>query len=282
MALRTLIRGMGPWGVRLVLIGGMAPRYLIKEPPAHIGLHPGTTDLDVVIKIAVTPEEECYRTLVTNLKDCGFKPAREGKSTSSFRWERDVNGITVQLEFLCQVTEDGRPGSIRKPLGAKIGSKLGAIQIAGAELVDHDHVLVDIHGELLDGRGRCDDPIMLHVAGVASLLTLKGLAMRDRTKDKDPFDIVWLISAFPGGPAAAATHVRASPIAGEVDLFEAVGWMRNKFASVENEGPAAYARFVSGMSSPHPEAESGENMRLRRDAHGAVKIFLSEWDRLVG
>lgn len=85
MALRTLIRGMGPWGARLVLVGGMAPRYLISDPPAHIGPHPGTTDLDMVVKIAVDPEEECYLSLAKNLKDCGFGPERHNGATSSFR-----------------------------------------------------------------------------------------------------------------------------------------------------------------------------------------------------
>lgn len=282
MALRTLLRGMGPWGTRLVLIGGMAPRYLIQDPPEHIGPHPGTTDLDMVIQIAVGRDEECYRTLAKNLKECGFGPERRDGSTSSFRWERDVGGITVQLEFLCPVAEEGNPGTVRKQLGLNVGAKVGAIQIVGAELVNRDHVQVDIRGELLDGRGRCDDPIMLRVAGVSSLLMLKGLAMRDRSKDKDPFDIVWLLSAYPGGPVAAATHVRASHIAGEADLFEAVGWIRNKFASVENEGPAAYARFISGMRPPDHGAESDAMMRLRRDALGTVQAFLVEWDRLAG
>lgn len=179
------------------------------------------------------------------------------------------------MKFLCPLAEDGTPGSIRKRLGPKVGAKVGAIQIAGAEHVGRDHVQVDIHGELLDGRGRCDDPIMLRVAGVASRLILKCLAMRDRIKDKDPFDIVWLLSAFPGGPVAAAAHVRASPIAGETDLFEAVGWLRLKFTSVENEGPSAFARFTSGMRAPDQESDPEELMRLR--SRGRRSTLVVTW-----
>lgn len=72
-ALRTLLTRIGPWGTQLVLIGGMAPRYLVGCMPAALPPHVGTTDLDVVVGVALeTNEEEAYRTLQKNLIECGF------------------------------------------------------------------------------------------------------------------------------------------------------------------------------------------------------------------
>jgi hypothetical protein len=35
-ALRTILTKVGPWGGRLVLIGGMAPRYLVGNAPSDM------------------------------------------------------------------------------------------------------------------------------------------------------------------------------------------------------------------------------------------------------
>src|SRR5262245_11000073 len=67
-ALRTVLTKIGPWGAQLVLIGGMAPKYLVGDVPADLPPHIGTTDLDVVVGVALeTDEEAAYRTLQQNL-----------------------------------------------------------------------------------------------------------------------------------------------------------------------------------------------------------------------
>jgi hypothetical protein len=52
-ALRTIISRIGTWGPRLILFGGLAPRYLVKGPPPALKEHTGTTDLDVVIGVEI-------------------------------------------------------------------------------------------------------------------------------------------------------------------------------------------------------------------------------------
>jgi hypothetical protein len=99
-ALRTILKKIGPWGARLILIGGMVPRYLVGDVPNEIKEHVGTTDLDVVVGITVSAEEEgFYRTWQQNLKDSGFAPARSADTgqEETFRWERNVDGIRVLL-----------------------------------------------------------------------------------------------------------------------------------------------------------------------------------------
>ena len=52
-ALRTIIAKVGAWGPRLILFGGLAPRFLVTALPTGFQEHTGTTDLDVVIRVQI-------------------------------------------------------------------------------------------------------------------------------------------------------------------------------------------------------------------------------------
>jgi len=73
-----------------------------------------------------------------------------------FRWARDVESVTVIVEFLCE-TDEVPPGRIFKPtsVGEYTGSKLGAFNVRGAHLVRDDFIERDIEGERV-GRGNSD------------------------------------------------------------------------------------------------------------------------------
>ena len=100
-ALRTLLGRIGPWGGRMVLVGGLVPRYLVSAASETVGPHIGTTDLDVVLGVALaTDEEEVYRTLQRNLVEAQFHPGRDEDTGQelSYRWQRDdVDGVRVVL-----------------------------------------------------------------------------------------------------------------------------------------------------------------------------------------
>lgn len=111
-ALVTLLGDVGsPWRERIVLVGGLVPRYLIGALPPDVPPHVGTTDIDLALSLVV-PEgaDEAYRTLESNLKKSGFT-----KGDASFRWARAIDGVTVVIEFLCEVQSEGQGGRIHKP-----------------------------------------------------------------------------------------------------------------------------------------------------------------------
>jgi hypothetical protein len=135
-ALRTLLAKIGPWGAQLILIGGMAPKYLVGAVPRDLPQHVGTTDLDVVVGVAVeTDDEAAYRTLQKNLTESGFTPSRDPDTGNevTFRWQRRVDEVTVALEFFCPVG-DGAPGRLKRNPGGGVGSQILAIRTRGAEL----------------------------------------------------------------------------------------------------------------------------------------------------
>ncbi|MGB7587679.1 MAG: hypothetical protein WBM00_03115 [Solirubrobacterales bacterium] len=123
-ALVTLLGDLGPWRERIYLAGGLAPRYLVGQLPEGAHAHVGTTDVDLVIGLALGDETpETYRTLQNNIEKSGFD-----RKEPSFRWARDVEGVAVVVEFLCE-TDDVEPGRIFRPKGEFTGSKLAALNI---------------------------------------------------------------------------------------------------------------------------------------------------------
>ncbi|MEP6621541.1 MAG: hypothetical protein ABJE47_19595 [bacterium] len=273
-ALRTLLSKIGPWGAQLVLIGGMAPKYLVGTVPADLPPHVGTTDLDVVVGVALeTDDEVAYRTLQKNLMETGFVPSRDAGTGDevTFRWERRVDGVPVALEFFCPVG-DGAPGRLRRNPGEGIGSRISAIRTRGAELAAADYVTITLSGETLDDGGIREN-VDVKVANILPFLVLKSFALQERDKDKDAYDIVWTLNAYLGGPNSVADAARKSPVALHADVTEALRLLGVNFQTHEHAGPSKYARFE--IVNPR---DAEERDRLRRYAHGAVASFLRRWE----
>lgn len=272
-ALRTVLARIGAWGGRVYLIGGLVPQYLIGKAPSDMKEHVGTTDLDIVVGVALQSQEtEFYRTLQRHLKDAGFEPTRnpENGQEQSFQWGRKVDGIDVLLEFFCPVG-DGEPGSILRNPGQGVGSKIGAIRTAGAELVALDSFPVTLTGDTLDGGGIREN-IVAHVANLLPFIVLKVFALAGRVKAKDSYDIVWTLNAFSGGIEGAVIAMKASPVHDHPDTARAIELLREHFRTLEHSGPAQYAHFEATSDS------EDERVELMRFALGTVNEFLRHWD----
>jgi len=64
-ALVTLLGDLGPWRERIYLVGGLAPRYLVGQLPEGVPAHVGTTDVDLVIGLALGDETSPRREVRT-------------------------------------------------------------------------------------------------------------------------------------------------------------------------------------------------------------------------
>ena len=274
-ALRTILTKVGPWGQRLVLIGGMTPRYLVGRLPVDVKEHIGTTDLDIVVGVTIsTEEEEAYRTLQQNLKDAQFEPARNpdtGKE-ETFRWTRKVDGVGVHLEFFCPVG-NGQPGKLLRNPGLNVGSRISAIRTRGAELAAMDHVVISLAGELLD-HGGIQESVSAQVANLLPFLVLKAFAIEERDKEKDSYDVVWMLSAYKDGPRSVVQEIAKSPVLGHPDVAAAMERLRAHFQTPDHRGPSQYAKFelIGG--------DENERAQLRRYAHGALADFFRYWEEL--
>ncbi|TLM78037.1 MAG: hypothetical protein FDZ70_04690 [Actinobacteria bacterium] len=264
----ALLKCAGPWNRKIYLAGGLVPRYLIPELPAYALPHVGTTDIDLVVGIAIAADDaEPYDTLLANIKSAGFElyEDAEGK-TVSFRWCIRIDGKTVVVEFL---TEQGEkePGRIVRP-GLGTGSGLGAFETRGASLVAMDFVECEIKGLLPDGNESFGT---LRVANILPFLVLKSFALHDRAlkKLKDAYDIVFVLRNWPGGPQAAAESALLSPIIAETVVRESLELLRRHFEAPSMDGPGNYARFMLDDDDEEEEAV------LRKEAVAAVAEFVA-------
>ncbi|CAN5909495.1 hypothetical protein BH23ACT10_BH23ACT10_20760 [soil metagenome] len=254
----TLLGDLGPWRERIYLVGGLAPRYLVGALPAGARPHVGTTDVDLVIGVALGDDTpETYRTLHHNLKASGFR-----QTTPSFAWTRKVDGDTVVVEFLCE-TDQVDPGDIFRPR-EETGSKMAAFNVTGAMLARDDYVEVDVHGERIDDGGRSRATV--RVANVLPLVVMKIFAFQDRHANKDAYDLVFTLFNADGGPRAAGQRAAASPVAGHEQTAAALGLLGERFADIDLDGPHAYATFLT---------DTDARARLRQEAVATVRAFLA-------
>ncbi len=259
-ALVTLLGDIGPWSERIYLAGGLAPRYIVGSLPEGARPHVGTTDVDLVIGLALGDESpEAYRTLENNLKKAGFK------AESSFRWIKDVQGVNVIVEFLCE-TDQVEPGRIYKPKEEGTGSGLGAFNVRGAQLVTRDYLVRTIEAERLDGGGL--SRVDVRVANILSYTVLKILAFQDRHENKDAYDLIYCLLNFGDGPHDAGRVAAESAILDEEQVSESLRLLAERFESVEHDGPHAYGAFLS------ESGDEDEAARLRQEAVAVVRDFL--------
>lgn len=195
LALRTLLKKLGTWGPHVVLVGGLAPRYLVPEPPPGIRAHLGTTDLDLVLGICLPEDDvQLYRTLEDSLRAAKFEqaPDKAGTGKLTWRWQRQVNDAVVCLEFFCP-SNDGEPGRPERNPHLETGD-VSALRMRGAELAGMDYIVKDLAGDTLDNGGIVT--VSVRVANLLPLLALKAFALVGRDKDKDAYDIVWTLNAW--------------------------------------------------------------------------------------
>ena len=260
-ALVTLLGDLGPWRERIYLVGGLAPRYLVGRLPEGARAHVGTTDVDLVIGVALGDETPAtYLTLQNNLEKSHFDPTDPG-----FRWVREVDGVKVVIEFLCE-TESVPAGFIFRPKAGSTGSNVGAFNVRGANLVRYDYVERALEGERLDGGGR--SKVTVRVANLLPYTVLKVLAFQDRHENKDSYDLVFCLLHFGDGPEAAGSEAARSAIAQHASVTGALELLGERFRDVGQDGPNAYATFLAEPGDDEAAA------RLRREAVATVRTFL--------
>ena len=257
----TVLGDIGPWSAEVYLAGGLVPRYLVPELPEDVQPHVGSSDVDLVISIALPGEDsEAYRTLHKNIKDAGFE-----KGDSSFRWRRKIDDSIVLLEFLCE-TDAGGHGKVFKPKKQGLGAKLGALNVRGADLAAQDFITVAIDAERLDEGGL--STVEVQVANVLPFVVLKVFAFQDRHANKDSYDLVFTLRNWPGGPADAGRAARESPVAADPTTADAVRLLGQRYAGADLDGPVADANFLAGI-------ETRSEAQLRQEAVTVMRQFLA-------
>lgn len=261
----TLLRGLGPWKSSVFLIGGLAPRYIVKARPPTVPAHAGTGDVDIVVDLAILADTEAYHTLEENLKRMGFERAENSRGEKvNWRWKtRTEHGATMILEFLADDPNLG--GGRLQELPTK--GNVSAINIPHASIVFDLHDTETVTAELLGGGGRATESVAY--ANVVSFTCLKAFAFDHRHEPKDAHDLVYCLEHANGGieSAFAAFHNSLKGPHRDV-ILSAIDILKRRFcddAKTEGylkDGPVAVSRFE--IEGDDPEQREARSLRQRQ------------------
>ena len=248
-----LVHLLGAFRDDFVIVGGSVPPLLL---PAAADKYAGTLDVD----LALDPHwpEESYTTLRRLLLQHGYIEHAQ----QPFIFFRDVpqtegSSIRVQIDFL-----SGEYGGTGKSHRTQTIQDIRARKARGCDLAFSNNTYVIIEGTL-PGGGR--DQVSCKVAAIVPFLVMKGMALADRMKEKDAWDIYFCILHYSAGLDSLIQDFTVSMTNRLV--AEGMTNISEKFLSADHIGPVQIADF-EGIIDPD------ERARIQRDAYERIDYLL--------
>lgn len=247
----------GSYGDDIVVVGGWVPELLLSSEKAP---HIGSTDVDLALDHRVLQEPR-YRSLMAILSERGYR--RSDKQP--FIFYRNVKArekeVIVQVDFLA-----GEYAGTGKSHRTQEFEDMRARKARGCDLVFEMNAEVEIQGTLPEGG---KDRAAIRVASIVPFIVMKGMALADRLKEKDAWDIYYCLQQFPGGVEALVEMIR--PHINHGLVREGLGKIAEKFESPEHIGPKFVADFEE-LTDPE------ERDLVQRDAFERVDYLLRALD----
>ena len=251
--LLELVHLLGEYHDDIVVVGGWVPQLIL---PAHPLKHVGSIDVDLAFNHS-NLQEAGYATIQALLLSRGY----EQYHRQPFIFHRTVNvggnPIKVQVDFLAGEYEGTGKGHRTQKVHEGRARKA-----RGCDLAFDLFVETRIGGEL-PGGGM--DQTTVRVSSVVAFLVMKGMALFDRLKEKDAWDIYFTLTNYPGGLDALAREIQ--PHAGRGLVREGLGKIADKFATVAHMGP----KFVADFEDVQDAEDRAARMR---DAFEKVDYLL--------
>ncbi len=221
---------LGEFREHIAVIGGWVPALLLPKAGDQVR----TLDVDLAVDFE-NISDDTYMTLLRALSSRGYRQDDQ----QPFRFIKAVSpndGPQVEVEVDLLAGEYGGTGRSHRTQQVQDAR---ARKARGADLVFDHCVQVSVQGRLPNGAL---DTVTLKVADVVAFLVMKGMALHDRRKEKDCYDIFYCVSNYPGGIVAVAEAFR-SPLGNKL-VAEGLAKIRSKFLSPEHFGPVAVADFL--------------------------------------
>lgn len=245
---------LGQYRDDIVVIGGWVPPLLFVDAPLP---HMGSLDVDVALDHRRL-EDAGYQTIHRLLVSRGYY--RE-PGDQPFRYYRNVTiggrEVVVEVDFLAGEYE----GTGRRHRTQKV-QEMQPRKARGCDLAIAMSSQVQLTGRLPDGAA---DSAVIRVANVVAFLVMKGMAIENRMKEKDAWDIYYCVLIYPGGVDALAAAFL--PYVDHGLVREGLQKLASKFRSLEDFGPTAVADFGE-LTDPDDRA------LLQRDAYERIVALL--------
>lgn len=171
-----------------------------------------------------------------------------------------MEGVRIYLDFLTE-SPSGSTGS-------QMVDDIIASVVPGINRALESRRDISISGRDLYGA---EKEIMVKVAGIGSLITLKLNAFggpTGRRHPKDAFDLLLLVSSYVDGADEAISAFQSEVEKGNAAYTSAVAALRKDFYEEDADGPIRAAEFLRGTLD--------EAQRIRQDMVTVARLLLGE------
>jgi len=249
-----LVHLLGEYRDHIVVVGGWVPKFLCPQSEKP---HIGSTDVYFALDHRKVTEAG-YRSIQKLFLDRGYQ---QGSQPFIFYRTVTVAGRQVNVEVDLMGGEyegTGRTHRTQRVQDVRVR------KARGADLAFDAPTEVTVEGQLPDGP---KDSVTLRVASVVPFLVMRAVALNDRLKEKDSWDIYYCLVNYPGGVERVIEEFRPQVAHGLVK--EGLQKLKKQFASVDAVGPTLVVNFEEVMD---PE----ERDRMRRDVYERVSYLLEQ------
>jgi len=264
-----VLRILGSYKDYVVLTGGWAP-YFILEKFGEGGQHCGSIDIDFVLNPRLI-NLKVYETIVSLIEKRVYKPyVTSDGEVLPYRFYRSVKSPFDGMEYKIEVDFISEPDVVKRLSPEKflaVQKDLQAVVIRGSGIVFSHNFEHEIEGVLPSGA---ETKVLAKVSDVVGSLATKGLALKGRYKEKDAYDIYFVLRHYRGGPKKLAEEMRG--FVNESVVAEALEEIRDKFRNVRSEGPFQVAYFLA------PEDERLRE-RIQGEAYAVLRTFFDNLEK---
>ena len=265
IVMRELFTYLKPYRNQMVLVGGWVPYFLLeKYTPSGSGYdqHVGSLDIDIALDAFSIPAD-AYKTILEILRERGFYHRKDnlGKDIPASFLKKaifeDGDEIEVQIDFLTP-EYGGAPKKRRHQVIQDMLTRKGR----GTDIVFDQTEMIRLSGPISTGaRIELD----IKAANVTACFVMKGIAIGERTSEKDAYDLYMLARYYKEGPKSVLAEIEKLKNHGL--MKEALRNIEEQFKDVKSIGPVSVATFM-GIT------DEEEFERVTRDAFELLQFIV--------
>jgi len=254
-----LVHILGDYVDDMAIVGGWVPTLLI---PNAEEVHIGSMDVDVALN-GETISDEAYATINKILTRHGYRENEAANAKFKHFKDITIDGQDYIVEVDLLTGEYG--GEAGKNRRHEPIQDTKALKARGADLVFDRTETIVVSGDLPGNAGK--DSVKCKIAGIVPFIVMKGIVIARRIKEKDAYDIDFVLRNYPGSVTAIAELMTVDLQNGLV--LEALSNLEQKFETVEHWGPTAVADF-------REIGDIDERERVKRRAFENVQNLLNK------
>ena len=246
---------LGSYRDKIVLIGGWVPYFILdKQGKDHIG----SIDIDLALDFTKISDAS-YRSILELIKRRGYI-----QGSQPFIFNRNIktaNGSSYSIEIDLL---SGEYGGTNKSHRTQRVQDINARKARGCDLAFKHNISVLLKSVMPDGS---ENEVNIKVASIVPFLVMKGMALWQRMKEKDAYDIYFTILHFPGGIDSLVEIFK--PVTDNNLVKEGLGKILAKFNSINSIGPAWLIKFLD-------IEDNDERERVKRDCFERVVALMEK------